>query len=61
MKTKAEHRVPITAPMRELLEAAEVREGLVFPAASGRMLSDMTRSELIKRMHQADDGHFVDQ
>ena len=61
MKTKAEHRVPITAPMRELLEATEAREGLVFPAASGRMLSDMTLSALMKSIHQSDDGHFVDQ
>lgn len=61
MKTKAEHRVPITASMRELLEATEAREGLVFPAASGRMLSDMTLSSLMKRIHQSDDGNFVDQ
>jgi len=61
MKTKVEHRVPITAPMRELLEAKEAREGLVFPAASGRMLSDMTLSALMKSIHQSDDGHFVDQ
>ena len=61
IKTKAEHRVPITAPMRELLEATEAREGLVFPAASGRMLSDMTLSALMKSIHQSDDGHFVDQ
>ena len=61
MKTNVEHRVPITAPMRELLEATEVREGLVFPAASGRMLSDMTLSALMKSIHQSDDGHFVDQ
>ena len=61
MKTKAEHRVPITAPMRELLEATEAREGLVFPAASGRMLSDMTLSALMKSINQSDGGHFVDQ
>ena len=61
MKTKVEHRVPITAPMRELLRAMEAREGLVFPAAYGRMLSDMTLSALMKRLHLSDDGHFVDQ
>ena len=51
MNTKVEHRVPIIAPMRELLRAIEAREGLVFPAAYGRMLSDMTLSALIKRLH----------
>ena len=61
MKTKVEHRVPITAPMRELLRAMEAREGLVFPAAYGRILSDMTLSALMKRLHLSDDEHFVDQ
>ena len=61
MKANVEHRVPITASMRELLRAMEAREGLVFPAAYGRMLSDMTLSALMKRLHLSDDGHFVDQ
>ena len=61
MKTKVEHRVPITAPMRELLKANEASEGLVFSAANGRILSDMTLSALMKRIHLSDDGNFVDQ
>ena len=33
---------------------------MVFPAASGRMLSDMTLSALMKSIHQFDNGRFVD-
>ncbi len=38
-----------------------MKEDLVFPAASERMLSDMALSDLILRRHLSADGHFVDQ
>ncbi len=61
MKAKVEHRFPIIKPMRELLEATGSRDGLVFTAASGKMLSDMTLSALMKRIQGSEDGCFVDQ
>lgn len=56
MKMAREHRIPLTPEAVSLLEALPRFEGspLVFPAARGGELSDMTLSATMKRMHEAD-------
>lgn len=56
MKMGKEHRVPLSARTVDLLKALPRLEGnpLVFPAARGGMLSDMTLSATMKRMHEAE-------
>ena len=56
MKMDKEHRVPLSARAVALLEALPRLEGnpLVFPAARGGMLSDMTLSAAMKRMHETE-------
>jgi integrase len=55
MKAGKEHRVPLSAPAIAILE--EVPRMLdvpfVFPSRSGRALSDMTISSVMRRMHAA--------
>jgi integrase len=55
MKMKREHRIPLPAGALELLETLPRLKGnpLVFPAARGGMLSDMTLSATMRRIHQA--------
>lgn len=66
MKMGKEHRVPLTTAALALLVALPRLEGnpLVFPAARGGQLSDMTLSATMKRMHEAevtaDRAGFVD-
>lgn len=51
MKRGIEHRVPLSAPARQLLNRAELLKddtGLIFPSPSGRMLSDSTLSKLLR-------------
>ncbi len=56
MKMKKEHRFPLAAEAVTLLKSLPRLEGnpLVFPAARGGQLSDMTLSAAMKRMHKAD-------
>ncbi len=56
MKMGKEHRVPLSARAVALLKALPRMKGnpLVFPAARGGMLSDMTLSATMKRMHEAE-------
>ena len=56
MKMSREHRVPITPSVVSLLKALPRLDGnnLVFPAARGGQLSDMTLSATMKRIHQAE-------
>jgi integrase len=56
MKMSREHRVPLTAAAVALLQALPRLNGsdLVFPAARGGQLSDMTLSATMKRMHEAE-------
>lgn len=56
MKMKREHRVPLPPVAVALLAALPRLEGnpLVFPAARGGMLSDMTLSATMRRIHDAD-------
>lgn len=56
MKMDREHRVPLSGRALTLLQALPRLEGnpLVFPAARGGQLSDMTLSAAMKRMHKAD-------
>lgn len=56
MKMGKEHRVPLSARAVALLKALPRLEGnpLVFPAARGGVLSDMTLSATMKRMHEAE-------
>lgn len=53
MKMKREHRVPLPAMAVDLLRALPRMDGnpLVFPATRGGMLSDMTLSATMRRMH----------
>ncbi len=66
MKMGREHRVPLPPQALELLRAVpRIRHSsLVFPAPRGGMLSDMSLSACMKRMHQSDvengDGGFFD-
>jgi integrase len=54
MKMKREHRVPLAQAALDLLRALPRMEGnpLVFPAPRGGMLSDMTLSATMRRMHE---------
>lgn len=56
MKMGKEHRVPLSARAVALLKVLPRLEGnpLVFPAARGGQLSDMTLSATMKRMHEAE-------
>ncbi len=56
MKMGKEHRVPLPDRAVELLKALPRLEGnpLVFPAARGGQLSDMTLSATMKRIHEAE-------
>jgi integrase len=56
MKMKVEHRVPLSPAAVALLKALPRLEGnpLVFPAARGGKLSDMTLSAVMRRMHEAE-------
>lgn len=56
MKMGKEHRIPLSQRAMALLEAMGKVEGnpLVFPAARGGRLSDMTLSATMRRMHQAE-------
>ncbi|WP_282064862.1 tyrosine-type recombinase/integrase [Aliiroseovarius marinus] len=56
MKMDREHRVPLSGEALALLQALPRLEGnpLVFPAARGGQMSDMTLSAAMKRMHEAD-------
>ncbi|MFC0342066.1 tyrosine-type recombinase/integrase [Paracoccus niistensis] len=56
MKMEREHRVPLTPDTVALLQALPrfADNPLVFPAARGGELSDMTLSAAMKRLHQAD-------
>lgn len=55
MKMKREHRIPLSAGALELLETLPRMKGnpLVFPATRGGMLSDMTLSASMRRIHEA--------
>ncbi|AWB48225.1 integrase [Gemmobacter aquarius] len=56
MKMKREHRIPLSAAAIAMLEALPrlADNPLVFPATRGGMLSDMTLSATMRRMHEAD-------
>lgn len=56
MKMDREHRVPLTDEAIALLNALPRFEdnALVFPSARGGVLSDMTLSATMKRMHEAE-------
>ncbi|MGR3524843.1 MAG: tyrosine-type recombinase/integrase [Paracoccaceae bacterium] len=56
MKMDKEHRIPLTDRAVTLLKALPRLAGnpLVFPAARGGQLSDMTLSATMKRMHEAE-------
>ncbi len=55
MKARRAHRVPLSAPAVALFrEAASIRRAgtdLIFPAASGKTLSDMTLTKALRDMH----------
>lgn len=55
MKMKREHRVPLSPAALALLNALPRMQGnpLVFPAAKGGQLSDMTLSATMRRIHDA--------
>lgn len=61
MKARREHEIPITQAVFELIEAQPRESSLVFPAKRGGMLSDMTLSAVMKRIHQSDEVGFIDQ
>ena len=53
MKSNREHKVPLSGRAVEVLgEARELGggDGLVFPSATGRVMSDMTLSAMLKRL-----------
>jgi integrase len=54
--TKTAHRVPLTPAMLDLLREAEAgrRSDIVFPAARGGALSDMSLSKSMKTVHKLD-------
>ena len=53
MKARREHRVPLSGRALAILEEAQPpgsRSGLVFPAASGEALSNMTHGKLLRKL-----------
>jgi len=56
MKAEKEHRVPLSVPAIELLKSIQANtqsQGYIFPAPrGGGVLSDMSLTALIKRMHE---------
>lgn len=56
MKMEREHRIPLSDAAMAVLQALPRLQGnpLVFPAARGGQLSDMTLSVAMKRLHEAD-------
>ena len=56
MKAEREHRVPLAQDAIKLLKALPRFQDnpLVFPAARGGQMSDMTLSAAMKRLHQSD-------
>jgi integrase len=56
MKAEKEHRVPLSEPAIELLKSIQTDiepQSYIFPAPrTGNMLSDMSLTALIKRMHE---------
>ncbi|MCH4245064.1 tyrosine-type recombinase/integrase [Acinetobacter gerneri] len=56
MKAEKEHRVPLSEPAIELLKSIQTEiepQSYIFPAPrTGSMLSDMSLTTLIKRMHE---------
>ena len=56
MKSKKEHRVTLTSEAVALLRSLPQMKNcpLVFPSSKGKMLSDMTISAIMRRMHKAD-------
>ncbi len=60
MKMKRPHRVPLSGRAIEILRDAEKladRSGLVFPSITGKALSDMTLSKLVKELGFEADVH----
>lgn len=60
MKARITHEIPIIAPVKELIDAQPNHNGIVFPAPRGGVLSDMTISATMKRMHHSDDEGYFD-
>ncbi|WOJ95797.1 tyrosine-type recombinase/integrase [Congregibacter brevis] len=56
MKNGRTHKVPLTSEAKKLLRALPRDNELVFPSPTGRMLSDMTLTKVLKDM-----GHKVTQ
>ena len=53
MKTKLEHRVPLSSQAAAVLDEARKvadKSGLVFPSPTGRVLSDSTLSKLLREL-----------
>jgi len=59
MKARREHRVPLSAATRTLLESLPRFEGvdLVFPGSRGNALSDMTLTAVMRRMGRTEVPH----
>lgn len=60
MKAGKEHTVPVTQAMKDIIEAQPRKAGLVFPSSRGGMLSDLTLSALMKRIHTSDSTGYFD-
>ena len=60
MKARIAHEIPIIKPVKELIDEQPGLKGFVFPAPRGGMLSDMTISATMKRMHRSDDVGYFD-
>ena len=60
MKSNVEHSNPIIQPVFDLLKQLPRHGDLVFPSQKGGMLSDMTLSAIMKRMHANDGIGFID-
>lgn len=60
MKMERTHRVPLSPQAVALLAKLPRMSDLVFPAARGGQLSDMTLSATMRRMHESDEVGFID-
>jgi len=67
MKTNKQHEVPLSKQAISLLKSLDgytSQQGLLFPGAKGKVMSDMTLSKLVKSIHKqtldADEPGFID-
>ena len=60
MKARKPHTVALSKAMIEIIDSLPKKCEFVFSSAKGNMLSDMTLSKLMKRMHASSKSGYLD-